>query len=178
MISPPVSVRHAVATDLDAILALERATEHAPHWPLAAYREILDQTAAKPSAAIQRCLFIAECFTVDEEAAKIVGFAVGLLHPATQLKDSLSSTLERIAELESVAVALDARRSGVGKGLCRAVIDWCRAQGATEVILEVRANSCDAVTLYASLGFIRAGRRPRYYRAPDDDALILRLRWI
>jgi ribosomal-protein-alanine N-acetyltransferase len=172
MNSLAVSLRRAAATDLDAILALERATERAPHWPLAAYREILDTSVVKSSAEIQRCLFVAECFAAAEEDAKIVGFAVGLLHPAPRH----IAKPERIAELESAAVVINARRSGVGQGLCRAVFDWCRAQGATEVVLEVRANSSDAVALYASLGFTCAGRRPRYYLDPDDDALILRLR--
>jgi len=170
---PPVTLRRAVATDLDAILTLERATEHAPHWPLTTYSEILDAPVAKPSAAIERCLFVAEHSAVVEKNAKLVGFAVAMLHPAPH---SMAEP-QRIAELESVAVALDARRRGVGQGLCRAVIDWCRARGATEVVLEVRANSSDAIALYTRLGFTPAGRRPRYYLAPDDDALILRLRW-
>jgi ribosomal protein S18 acetylase RimI-like enzyme len=179
--SSPISLRRATAADLDAILALERATDHAPHWPLAAYQAILDAPVAEP-AAMHRCLFVAEASVQANEAGqtnvRLVGFAVGLLPPALEPSGTSPAASERVAELESVAVALDARRSGIGRTLCCAVIDWCRAQGATEVVLEVRATSGDAVALYASLGFTLVGRRPRYYRAPEDDALILRLRWI
>jgi ribosomal protein S18 acetylase RimI-like enzyme len=196
MSSSQIHLRRAAASDLDAILALERATDHAPHWPLAAYRAILAPAEAPHlTAAIERCLFVAENAAVGnavqtaagnsasdlpheevQTTERLVGFAVGLLHPA-DCDPAGSGTPERVAELESVAVALDARRSGIGRALCCAVVDWCRAQGATEVVLEVRATSVAAVGLYASLGFIPAGRRPRYYRDPDDDALILRLRW-
>jgi ribosomal-protein-alanine N-acetyltransferase len=55
------------------------------------------------------------------------------------------------------------------------VLDWCRSNRATEVVLEVRAGSAGAIALYAGLGFTQASRRPRYYRDPDEDALILRL---
>jgi ribosomal-protein-alanine N-acetyltransferase len=78
------------------------------------------------------------------------------------------------AELESVVVSASARRAGVGRVLCNAVLDWSRSQGATEVMLEVRAGSAGAIALYTGLGFTQAGRRPRYYRDPKDDALVMR----
>lgn len=168
-------LRPAVAFDLDAIVTLERATDLAPHWPSSAYADIL--AAGDPPAAqgapsmphavrngwentIQRCLFIAE------RDNQIIGFSVGLLHPGV---------FTRVAELESVVVSASARRVGIGRALCKAVLDWSRSRGAAEIILEVRSGSAAANTLYASLGFNLAARRPRYYRDPDDDALLLRL---
>jgi ribosomal protein S18 acetylase RimI-like enzyme len=194
MTSPPFHLRRAIASDLEAILTLERATDLAPHWPPAAYLAIHDSTTS------QRCLFVAE---KDDSLA---GFAVGLLHPAphdpANLKQSDDCSSKKmnchsdpepeqreregeesphliasshIAELESVVVSASARRAGIGRALCRAVFDWFRSQGATEVVLEVRAASAAAIALYAGLGFIPAARRPRYYRDPDDDALLMRL---
>jgi ribosomal-protein-alanine N-acetyltransferase len=149
-------LRHAETSDLDLIVALERVTEHAPHWTPAAYWLILN------SAEVQRCLIVAT--THDA----LVGFAVGLIHP------SCDSDL-RTAELESVVVQANARRAGIGRTLCNAVIDWCRVLHATEVILEVRALSRGAIALYAGLGLVRTGIRGKYYRNPDDDALMMRL---
>jgi [ribosomal protein S18]-alanine N-acetyltransferase len=145
-------IRPATAADLAAILALERATENAPHWPSATYAAILEAQNTAP----QRCIFVA--YRMDQ----IAGFAVGLVNP-----------IETVAELESVAVDIHARRAGIGQALCTAVLDWCSEQGATSITLEVRASSTDAIALYTKLGFVRAGRRPRYYRDPEDDALIL-----
>lgn len=178
MTLPQFHLRSAVASDLDAILAVERATDLAPHWPPAAYAGIMESTdLGAPSidlrapfiprsmrngcgTATQRCLFVAE------KNDSLAAFAVGLLNPAAS---------NRIAEVESVVVSANARRAGIGRALCHAVLDWSRSQGATEVVLEVRAHSTAAVALYASLGFTLSARRPRYYRDPDDDALLLRL---
>ena len=154
-----VHLRHATASDLDAVIALERATECAPHWPPAAYSAIVDGSASNRR---RRCLVVAQ---VGES---LVGFAVGLMHPAPDPDSEV-----RIAELESVVVADSARRAGIGRALCGAVFDWCRAQGATEVVLEVRSSSVAANALYTKLGFVQKGRRPRYYRDPEDDALAM-----
>ncbi len=142
-------IQPAQLSDLDAIVALERATENAPHWPLSAYAAILADSASP------RCLLVAQT------AGQLEGFAVGLVSPSS-------------AELESVVVAASSRRAGVGRGLCNAVLDWTRSKGATEIILEVRAVSAGAIALYASLGFTETGRRPRYYRDPEDDAVLMR----
>jgi ribosomal-protein-alanine N-acetyltransferase len=147
-----IQVRLASAADLDAVVALERATAGAPHWPDAEYAAIL----LADVSTVRRCLFVAE------RAGRVIGFAVGKL-------------IGSLAELESVAVGVEARRSGAGRTLCITVIDWCRAQGAEAVELEVRASSAGAIALYAGLGFVGVGRRPKYYSGPEDDAVLMRL---
>jgi ribosomal-protein-alanine N-acetyltransferase len=132
---------------------LERATGRAPHWPISAYLDALEDPEHR------RCVLVAQ------REGELVGFAVGVFHAGAG----------RTAELESVAVAVHARRAGVGRALCNAVVEWCRAQGAAEVVLEVRVGSADAVALYASLGFVPAGSRPRYYSDPEEDALLMKL---
>ena len=47
--------------------------------------------------------------------------------------------------------------------------------GVREVILEVRASNLPALALYRQLGFVETGRRPRYYQAPEEDAILMRL---
>jgi ribosomal-protein-alanine N-acetyltransferase len=153
-----VQLRPAIPTDFVQIVALERATEFAPHWPAATYATIFDTPAPEP----KRCIFVAM------KGETLVGFAVGLVHPSTGETD-------RLAELESVVVSAATRRLGIGRALCHAVLDWSRSQGATEIILEVRAASTGPIALYTALGFTQTGRRPRYYRDPEDDALAMRL---
>ena len=150
MSGPQVQLCPAVSTDFVAIVALERATEYAPHWSPATYAAMLDASGG----ASKRCIFVA---LKDESLA---GFAVGILQPPT-------------AELESVVVSTNARRLGIGRSLCTAVLDWSRTQGATEIILEVRATSAAPIALYTALGFTQTGRRPRYYRDPEDAALAM-----
>jgi ribosomal-protein-alanine N-acetyltransferase len=97
---------------------------------------------------------------------RLVGFAVGKV---------VGFGSEGLGEIESVAVELAARRGGMGRALCEAVIDWCRRQGAGAVELEVRAGSLGAIALYGGLGFASVGRRRGYYREPVEDALLMKL---
>jgi ribosomal-protein-alanine N-acetyltransferase len=147
-------VRAGLARDLADIIALERAAAEAPHWTEADYTAIVGTDNA---GYVQRCLFVAE---VAESA--LIGFAVGKVAGG-------------IAELESIAVDSGARRSGIGRTLCSAVIDWCRGQGAAAIELEVRSLSGGAISLYQGLGFVVVGRRPGYYSGPQDDAVLMRL---
>ena len=154
------TVEAARVEDIDAIVALERATEFAPRWGREIYAEIVQSGERDaPAEGLQRCLVAAE-----SEDGRVIGFAVGSVHPA--LPDS--------AVLESVAVTPAARRAGVGRALCEAVVAWCRDQGAAEVGLEVRRQSTGAIALYRSLGFAEVGMRPGYYSDPADDAVGMR----
>lgn len=148
-------IHPAEVSDLEAIFSLERATATAPHWPRGAYEAILAAQIFSP----RRCLMVAR----SQSTPKVAGFAVGVVHPAGD------------SELESVAVAEPVRRQGIGRALCAAVAEWCRMQGARELLLEVRASSAGPIALYASLGFEVVGHRPRYYHRPSDDAIVMRL---
>ena len=150
-----VRVRSAGVADLDAVVALERSVAEAPHWSAAEYAAIV----ASGDGGIRRCLFVAEV------EGRVIGFAVG----------KAIGGVEGSAELESVAVDGAARRMGVGRALCGAVVEWCREVGSAVVELEVRASSDGAIALYEGLGFVVVGRRRGYYRDPADDALLMRL---
>lgn len=94
--------------------------------------------------------------------AELLGFAL------------LRQVLEE-AELLTLAVIPSARRQGIAQDLLLA--GTARMPDADQCILEVARDNMAARALYARLGFVEAGCRPRYYRAPDGtttDALILR----
>ena len=152
-------IREAGQQDLAVVLTLERNTGEAPHWNERDYAAIIsvDKDA---DALLSRCLLIA-----DREG-RAVGFAVGRI---------VGSGPGTAAELESVVVDEAARRSGVGRALCRAVAAWSRQHGAEVLELEVRASSQGAIALYASLGFVVIGRRRAYYQGPVGDAVLMRL---
>lgn len=151
-----MTVRRATAEDLQAVMTLEREIAEAPHWPLQTYEVMLVEDEA---SAVRRALFVAVA-----EPKRIQGFAVGRV---LVLPDAIE------AELESIAVARQARRCGVGRALCRAVLDWCQAKGAAAVELEVRRQSLGAQALYWQLGFVETGTRPGYYQEPADDAVVM-----
>jgi ribosomal-protein-alanine N-acetyltransferase len=151
-----MTIRLASAADIDEVILLERAVAEAPHWAESEYAAMI----VPASGAVRRCLFVAE----GEQW--LIGFAVGKV---------IGIGPDSSSELESVAVHSTARRTGVGRRLCATVIDWCRAQGAAVIELEVRASSTGAIALYTGLGFVAEGLRQGYYREPVDDALLMRL---
>ena len=152
-----VRIRAAKLEDLGAVLKLERSVAEAPHWVEGEYAAMLGDQAGE---GVRRCLLVAE------NGKGMVGFAVGKV---------IGLGESAVAELESVVVAVGARRKGVGRALCEDVFAWCRLEGAGEVELEVRSASTGAVGLYERLGFRVEGMRKGYYREPYDDAVLMRL---
>ena len=152
--SPDWLIRRASPTDLEAILAIAQACAEAPHW---SHAQWLAALIPNQNTAPMRAVFAAE------RNGGILGFAV-------------ASRAGELAELESVAVSQSARRKGIGKALCREVMDWSRNAGASELELEVRASSDGALKLYRSLGFVEQARRRQYYRNPTEDAVLMAAR--
>lgn len=81
------------------------------------------------------------------------------------------------ADMMNVAVHPEYRNRGIARKL---IIDLIEALKGNEVhclTLEVRTSNEAAIYLYDSLGFVQVGRRPNYYSAPKEDALILKKEW-
>jgi [ribosomal protein S18]-alanine N-acetyltransferase len=78
-------------------------------------------------------------------------------------------------EILNFAVRADSRRQGTGTALLAQALEWSKAFGAERVILEVRGSNVAAIRFYERHGFVVTGKRPRYYTAPVEDALLLNL---
>jgi ribosomal-protein-alanine acetyltransferase len=140
--APP---RSATATDLAAIVAVDRATG-AVGWSPATFAGEL----ARPG----RRWLVTE---IDGEVVGVAGVA----------------DLAGDAHVLAVGVLPAARRRGIAtglvRGLLRAAIDEL---GSTRVTLEVRRSNAAARALYARCGFAEVGVRPGYY-ADGEDAVVL-----
>lgn len=73
----------------------------------------------------------------------------------------------------SLAVHPEWRGRGIAKTLVLASLWAARAAGQRMLTLEVRASNAAAIGLYRSCGLGTIGTRPRYYRQPPEDALLL-----
>ena len=88
-----------------------------------------------------------------------------------------SQTVMEETDMMNVAVHPDHRRKGIAEALVNALVEALKERGSHSLTLEVRASNEPAQKLYEKLGFVLVGRRPRYYRNPREDALILRKEW-
>jgi [ribosomal protein S18]-alanine N-acetyltransferase len=78
-------------------------------------------------------------------------------------------------EMEILNLAVDpaSRRKGAGAALLDAALEHGGRAGAARVFLEVRESNLEARRFYERRGFSLAGRRVRYYRQPEEDALLM-----
>ena len=78
------------------------------------------------------------------------------------------------ADMMNVAVHPDYRRQGIGEKLVLALAQALTEKGIRGLMLEVRESNVPAIALYEKLGFRQVGLRKNYYRAPKENALIMR----
>ncbi|WP_167148532.1 GNAT family N-acetyltransferase [Actinomyces sp. ZJ308] len=95
---------------------------------------------------------------------RLLGYA-GLYHAG-----GLSS-----ADLLTIVTVPDARGRGLASRMLAELVDTARKAGCPDVLLEVRQSNETAQGLYARHGFVPIGRRRRYYQAPPEDAVVMRL---
>jgi len=140
------TIRHAEPRDLEGIAAIESASlPWATHWTGDSY---LDAPGGEKWA------------WVAESGSGIAGFVLAR---------------GAAGEMEILNLAVDpaARHQGVGRALIHAALDEGAGRGANCVFLEVRESNASAQAFYARLGFTVTGRRLKYYREPEEDAVLM-----
>ena len=137
--SPAATVRRANAHDVTAIAALEAQAFPADPWSATLVAQGV--VGGMPTVT----------FLVAERAGVFVGHAV-------------VSVVAEVAELQRIAVAEPARRSGVAAALLQATLSLAADQGAERLLLEVREDNEPARAFYDRAGFGEISRRRGYYR--------------
>jgi ribosomal-protein-alanine N-acetyltransferase len=138
-----VRVRRLAYSDLPAVISVERRSFPTP-WSLAMF--VLE--LSKPSGI---CL-------AASGGDELLGYVV-------------CSRYDQVWHLMNIAVAPEARRSGVAGQLMRRLFE--EAGGILPFTLEVRVSNHQAIAMYERFGFRSAGVRPRYYHDNGEDALIM-----
>jgi ribosomal-protein-alanine N-acetyltransferase len=132
--------------DLDAVLEIDRASFSSP-WTREMYEEELRNDRS----------FI---FVARRAECPIVGYC------------SFWVILDEI-HVNNVAVRPEWRRRGIGRELVDHMLAEGLARRCRAATLEVRRLNTAALQLYEKMGFAQRGVRRKYYRDPDDDALVL-----
>lgn len=141
----PVLIRPATASDIALIVDIERKAIETAHWPEEKYGELLNDRG--------------RIVLVVEDESGVCGFGV-------------ARVLDRECEIENLVVSPHARRRGWATQLLRELMGLAAKLGVISFFLEVRESNLAARALYNRSGFIEKGRRKRYYRDPEEDAIL------
>ncbi len=144
-----VTFRDATAADLDAIMALERASFPTDAWS----ENMMAEELVSPHGR----------YLVVERGDELLGYG-----GVRVVKGSHEG------DIQTIAMAAASRGLGLGRTLLRALLDAGQDRGAREIFLEVRADNDVAHALYVSEGFVELGRRAHYYQPDDVDAIVMR----
>ncbi len=140
-----LGIRRMVAADLRAVAELDALSFSHPWPPTAFVVELANRNA--------RCWVAA----LDE---RVVGSLV------------LWRVLDE-AHIASLATHPDFRRQGIARTLLHTAMQAAFSEGARIYHLEVRVGNLAAQKLYADCGFEIVGRRLRYYKDNNEDALLM-----
>ena len=147
-----VKVRALSPDDVERVLEIQGLCPEIAQWTMWDYDRVArgemagwvaEEGAAAPSAG-----------------GKVAGFLVG-----RRIGNDL--------EILNFAVTPEARRQGIGAALLEAALEWGRSFHAEAAMLEVRASNFAALAFYERNRFQIVGKRPKYYTAPVEDALLL-----
>ena len=79
------------------------------------------------------------------------------------------------AHVATIATHPDFRRKGIGTQLLSHALRQLIDEGARSSFLEVREHNVGAQEMYRKFGYEVSGRRPRYYRDNNEDAILMNL---
>lgn len=143
------SIRKMTLDDLPEVVAIDRASFSLP-WPERSFRfEITDNPAAR-------------CWVAEAEG-RVIGMIV-----VWMLADE--------AHIATLATREEYRRQGIGTALLVHALQSAKAEGAVRSLLEVRESNRAAQEMYRRFGFVEDGRRPRYYKDNNEDAILMSAR--
>jgi [ribosomal protein S18]-alanine N-acetyltransferase len=143
-----LNIRRMTVDDIPAVIELDSLSFTLP-WPERSFRfELTENTASR-------------CW-VYESDGKIAGMIVAWL-----LVDE--------AHVATIATHPNYRRQGIAKKLLAHALRYMSKEGAVTSFLEVRESNTAAREMYHKFGYEIVGRRKRYYKDTDEDAILMTL---
>lgn len=141
--------RRMSVEDLDRVVEIEKDGFKHP-WSAELLRRELSHAWSTILLAVEE----------DADGERILGFIVyWLVHDEVHVLN--------------IAVAVEARRRGLGRALMEEAAAHGRRNAAQLSTLEVRRSNVAAITLYRALGYRQVGIRPNYYTDEGEDAIVM-----
>ncbi len=155
--------------DIPAVMVIERRSFPNP-WPESAYYYELRFGRDSRFYTLQFC-------TPEEEPNRTGWWSWlrGLLQPekpSTILGYVGLRLHNRQVHISTIAIDPDWQGRGLGKLLLLQALEKATQYGAQRVTLEVRPSNHTAWSLYTTLGFVKTGVHPGYYRDGEDAWLM------
>jgi ribosomal-protein-alanine N-acetyltransferase len=146
--SSGVRIRPASLADIRGMIALERDSPSAAHWPEPAYARVFSADSTTRIAIV-----------AEDREASVRGFAI-------------ARVVGEEVELENIVVDRKRRNQGLGTQLIEKIMQGSKSRNATRLFLEVRESNPAARALYEKCGLVLSGRRRAYYTSPSEDAVL------
>jgi ribosomal-protein-alanine N-acetyltransferase len=141
-------IRKMTLEDIPGVIDLDQKSFSLP-WPERSFRFEL---SANPAS---------RCWVADLDG-KIVGMIVVWL-------------IVEEAHVATIATHPDFRRRGIAQKLLSHALRHLIDEGARSSFLEVRESNFGAQEMYRKFGYEMTGRRPRYYKDNNEDAILMNL---
>ena len=143
-----LNIRKMTEADVPVVTALDQISFSLP-WPERSFRfEVTGNPASR-------------CW-VAEVDGRVVGMIIAWLFVDE-------------AHIATLATHPDFRRQGIAKNLLSHALQHLSTEGAQSSFLEVRASNLAAQEMYRKFGYENTGRRKRYYKDNDEDAILMTL---
>jgi ribosomal-protein-alanine N-acetyltransferase len=141
-------IRKMAVEDVPAVAELDKISFSLP-WPERSFRfEVTDNPASR-------------CW-VAEVDGRVVGMIVAWLF------------VDEV-HIATLATHPDFRRQGIAQKLLTHTLRYTSDEGAVSSFLEVRESNLAAQAMYRKFGYENTGRRKRYYKDNDEDAVLMTL---
>ncbi len=140
--------REANSLDIPVLVSLDKALFPYSPWSSGQYREEITAPTRRFIVAL-------------DTSFSIIGYA-GVFAPGGAEADILT-----------VGVVPQHRGQGIARALMARITDWAKSQGSTAMMLEVKTDNVEAISLYESLGYSQLNVRKDYF-GKGLDALVMR----
>lgn len=143
-----LTIRKMTVEDVPAVVDLDQKSFSLP-WPERSFRfELTDNPASR-------------CWVAELDGRIVAMIVVWLIVDE--------------AHVATVATHPQYRRQGIGSRLLAHALRQLIQDGARSSFLEVRVSNLAAQEMYRKFGYEVTGRRRRYYRDNDEDAILMNL---
>jgi len=143
-----ITYREANSFDIPVLVSLDKELFPYSPWSAGQYREEISAPTRHFVVAL-------------DDASSVIGYA-GVFAPGGAEADVLT-----------VGVVPQHRGQGIARELMARITQWATDQGSIAMMLEVKTDNVEAISLYESLGYTKLNVRKDYFGS-GLDALVMR----